>query len=149
MSYPTVVVHAPRQRPAGVGGGNKVVLFSKDKRHPGGEAFLAEGDEAEVWNGDPEVKALIGTGALVLGPLPRGKSGEVVQVINPDSLAAVEGLDARTIDALGAAGCTTVAELVDLVTSGDIDNTTGIGPKRKAEIVDALVLAGKIEPEED
>lgn len=148
MGYPTIVVHAPRSRPASAGGGNKVVLFSKDKRHPGGEAFLAEGDEAEVWSGDPEVKKLIGTGALVVGPLPRAKSGAVVQPINPDSLAAI-GLDGRTIDTLAEAGCTTVGELVDLVTSGDIDKTPGIGPKRREEIAEALIKAGKIEPEED
>lgn len=148
MAYPTITVHAPRRRPFDPSKGNKIIYFTKDRRHPGGEVFIAEGGEAEVWNGDPQIKALIGSGDLVQGHLPRSRDGKPKETISPDSLASIAGLGGRTIDALGEAGCTTVGELVDLVVSGDIDNTSGIGPARREEIIEALVAAGKIQPQE-
>lgn len=147
MGYPTIWVHAPRKRPFNPDNPtNRVVLFEIDSRHPGGQAFLAEGDEAEVWSQSPEVKKRLGTSALVLGKRQTGKGGAPIETIDPDSLHAVQGLGDRTIDALAAAGITTVGELVDAVTSGDIETINGVGPKRLEEIVEALVQAGHIEP---
>lgn len=148
-TYPTITVHAPRKRPLDPARPlNEVILFSIDHHHPGGKAFLAEGDEADVWPGDPRVKELIGTGALVKGPMPRDRGGKPAETLDPESLHAI-GLAQGTVDALAKVGVTSTTELVDVVVSGDIEDTTGIGKARRAEIIEALERAGRIEPSEE
>lgn len=149
MGYPTIHVHAPIRKSVGGDGGRPVVVFDKDERHPGGEAFLAEGDEADVFR-TPTIAARLGKGLLVEGRLPKVKdaSGKEVPKVDPESLNSL-GLEPPTLDALNKAAVASVGQLVAMLEKGDLPKVPGIGPGRVEEIAHRLVLANRIAPPPD
>lgn len=148
MAYPSIWVHAPRKRPEDPHRpGNETILFDIDDRHPDRIVKVAEGGEAEVWPHSPKVKEKLATGELKKGRLPRDEDGEVEVELNPESLHSL-GLTQPTVAALGRNNVTMVSELLGAWESGDIEEFTGIGDGRMAEIEKALVEHDHIEPPE-
>lgn len=167
--YESKVVVAPRRRaldpenPA-----NKTILFELNTEavhHPGGQAFVAEGDMARVYP-SAKVLALIGTTKLrwatteeaaAFDKLEKVRAEQkaalfkkqqteapvapamTVTEIQPGSIASL-GLHDDITSALAAAGIETIARLLERLREGEpIDR---IGVARKTAIVDKLTEAG-------
>lgn len=141
MGYQRITVEAPRRRPFDPEHPvNGPVLFDIDERHPGGQAYLAEGDRAEVYP-TAEVNKRLGEGRLVkVDP----KAPAQPAAIDPNSLWALAGLDDGTVKVLEGAGIGDVAALTMAWNSGDLQKTQGIGKGRLDAIRHALITANHI-----
>lgn len=146
MGYQTITVRAPRIRPFNPDRPeNKVLLFEIDERHPGGQAFLAEGNTAEVFP-TPMVKERLGDGRLV--KVDAGAPAPDPDEIDPNSLYSLTGLDDATIKVLEGAAIGDVSFLVQAWRSGDVQKVSGIGKGRLEQIKHALVAASHIGEDE-
>lgn len=146
MAYATITVFAPRIRPFNPERPeNKVLLFEIDERHPGGQAFLAEGNTADVYP-TAAVKERLGDGRLVKVD-PKAPQPDV-EAIDPNSLYSLTSLDEPTIKTLEGAGFGDVSALVLAWRSGDVQKINGVGKGRLAQIKHALVAASHIGEDE-
>lgn len=141
MGYQRITVFAPRTRPFDPGRPqNKGVLFEIDDRHPGGQAYLAEGNTADVYP-TTEVNARLGDGRLVkVDP----KTPPDPTAVDPKSLYSLVSLDDATIKVLEGAGIGDVPLLIAAWHSGDVQKADGVGKGRLAAIKTALVTANHI-----
>lgn len=145
MGYQTIKVRAPRIRPFNADRPeNKVILFEIDERHPGGQAFLAEGNTADVYP-TAAVKERLGDGRLV--KVDASAPPVDVDAIDPNSLYALT-LDDATIKVLDGAGYGDVSALVQAWRSGDVQKVNGIGKGRLEQIKHALVAGSHIGEDE-
>ena len=142
MAYQTITVFCPRIRPFDPDRPeNKVILFEIDERHPGGQAFLAEGNTADVFP-SAEVKARLGDGRLVKVD-PKGPAPDPA-AIDPSSLYSLTSLDDATIKVLEGAAISDVDGLVQAWKSGDVQKVQGVGKGRLEAIKHALVSVDKL-----
>jgi len=145
MGYATIQVRAPRIRPFDKDRPeNKVILFEIDERHPGGQAFLAEGNTADVYP-TAAVKERLGDGRLV--KVDASAPPVDVDAIDPNSLYALT-LDDATVKVLDGAGYGDVSALVQAWRSGDVQKVNGIGKGRLEQIKHALVAGSHIGEDE-
>lgn len=145
MAYQRITVFAPRIRPLDPERPeNKVILFDIDERHPGGQAFLAEGNTAEVFP-TPEVTKRLGDGRLVKVD-PKGPAPDPT-AIDPNSLFALT-LDDDTVKVLEGAGIGDVVALVGAWRSGDVQKVRGVGKARLEQIKHALVKGSHLGEDE-
>lgn len=146
MGYQTIKVRAPRIRPFNADRPeNKVILFEIDERHPGGQAFLAEGNTADVY-ATPMVKERLGDGRLV--KVDASAPAVEVEQIDPNSLYSLTSLDDATIKVLDGAGYGDVSALVLAWRSGDVQKVNGVGKGRLEQIKHALIAAGHLGEDE-
>ena len=143
MGYPTITVFAPRTRPFDPDHPqNRGVLFEIDERHPGGQAYLAEGNTAEVYPNTPAVRERLGDGRLVKVD-PKAEPPDPAAV-DPHSLYALTALDDATVKVIEAGGIGDVPALIQAWNTGDVQKLANVGKGRLAMIKHALVQAGHI-----
>ena len=118
---------------------NRVVLWDRDRRHPGGQAFLAEGDTADVYP-TAAVKKKLGT------ELEEVSSGDNVDraAIDDDALGSL-GLDGPLVATLQKGGIDSVTELLDAYKDNEFEKFPGVGEKRVEVIRVALAEADLID----
>lgn len=133
MALQTITVHAPRKKALDPDNpGNRVVLFERDKRHPSGEVFIAEGDTVEAYP-TKEIKVRLGSSLVEVrdGVVPSRDE------IDPESLGSL-GLSGSVTRALGAANIDSVTDLLDAWTDGRVTNIKGIAEHSLEAIKTAL-----------
>ena len=120
----------------------RVVLFERDRAHPGGQAFLAEGDSALVYR-TPKVGELIGLGVLKeVGGEKEAKT--MAKKVDENSIHSLEGLTDATKALLEKNNVRTIngsGGLVEKRLSGDLAAIKGVAKKRLAEVDHALLEA--------